>query len=321
MKLHYCADLANFGDRLNPYIWSALLPGVLDEDERYLLVGIGTLLNGKVPRRPMKLVFGTGVGYGEPSRVDERWRVYCLRGPLSAQALGVDPALAVTDPAILVRHMPRPYVPTRNRPAFFPHYLSARYADWRAVAEMAGFDYIDPAAPVEQVIDALGSAPLVITEALHGAVVADALRVPWVPVMAYRHICRFKWADWCASLGLAYEPRALSPLWDLDRYARGTLRLKVQCKAALAERGVHLPWGSPARPLYSGAEQIARVVEQLAALPLAAEPRLSTQAASTDASERLEELLVRLRADAAAAASRPAAADRRTSSPWAWSVG
>ena len=55
---------------------------------------------------------------------------------------------------------------------------------------------------------------LLITEALHGAVVADALRVPWISVRAYGHILPFKWHDWCESLGLRYEPQRLPTLWQ-----------------------------------------------------------------------------------------------------------
>lgn len=302
MRLLYCAGLANFGDCLNPYLWDRLLPGMLDEDPRVLLLGIGTVLSDRLPRRPLKLVLGSGVGYGRPPRLDPNWHLLCVRGPLTAAALRADAATAVTDPGLLVRLFATPEATAARRPAFMPHYLSARYADWRTVAQAAGLDYIDPAAPVEEVIAALGRASLVVTEALHGAVVADALRVPWVAVQGYRHICRFKWMDWCASLDLAYRPLPLQPLWDAARYADGMLALKLRLKAGLAERGMSLPWGSPARPLRSGPEAVARAVEILRGAAAGADAQLSAERDTARAQDRLEQAVARARRIIAAGA-------------------
>ena len=45
-----------------------------------------------MPDAPKKLVFGTGFGYGGVPRLDESWIFYCVRGPRTARALGLDPA-------------------------------------------------------------------------------------------------------------------------------------------------------------------------------------------------------------------------------------
>src|SRR5205814_2371845 len=55
---------------------------------------------------------------------------------------------------------------------------------------------------------------LLVTEAMHGAVVADALRVPWIALRMYSKIDEFKWRDWCASLRLPYEPLTPRRLFD-----------------------------------------------------------------------------------------------------------
>jgi hypothetical protein len=73
-------------------------------------------------------------------------------------------------------------------------------------------NYIDVLSPVEQVLSEISSSSLVVTEALHGAVVADAFRIPWIPVRCHTHINAFKWEDWCESIEVAYEPHDLPSL-------------------------------------------------------------------------------------------------------------
>lgn len=55
----YCYRGGDFGDDLNPWIWGALTPELLDESQDELLLGIGTLINSNVPPAPKKIVFGT----------------------------------------------------------------------------------------------------------------------------------------------------------------------------------------------------------------------------------------------------------------------
>jgi succinoglycan biosynthesis protein ExoV len=76
--------------------------------------------------------------------------------------------------------------------------------------------YIDPHWPVENVIGQMGRARLVVTEAMHGAIVADTLRIPWVPVVCSPAILPFKWIDWTESLDLDYRPRSIpaSSAWE-----------------------------------------------------------------------------------------------------------
>ena len=65
MQLYYFKDRhGNFGDDLNPWLWGQLLPEVLRGPSDELFVGIGTLLNHRLPAAPIKHVFGSGHGYG-----------------------------------------------------------------------------------------------------------------------------------------------------------------------------------------------------------------------------------------------------------------
>lgn len=239
MRLYYYKDSkGNFGDDLNPWMWNSLAPGLLDDDDSSILVGIGTLLNTRVPRVPNKVVFGSGVGYGELPPIDDKWKFYCVRGPLSAAALGADKALSITDPAVLLTQMfTAPAVKT-GKVYYMPHHGSTGFADWKAVCEKAGMDYLDPAADVKETVEKIRGASIVVTEAMHGAIVADAFRVPWIPVECYDHILSFKWNDWCQSLNLPYRPVKLDSLFDMDKHLSFEALSRTHLKRALRGVGI-----------------------------------------------------------------------------------
>jgi succinoglycan biosynthesis protein ExoV len=46
---------------------------------------------------------------------------------------------------------------------------------------------------------------------MHGAIIADYFRTPWIPVKISRKILDFKWHDWCESIDVQYEPVLLQP--------------------------------------------------------------------------------------------------------------
>ena len=91
-----------------------------------------------------------------------------------------------------------------------PHHTSITSVDWKSVCEPLGIEYIDPTADICSSLQKIQASDVVIAEAMHAAIVADALRVPWVPVNLHGgYINSFKWNDWCGSLGLEYKPYTL----------------------------------------------------------------------------------------------------------------
>jgi|GEM_PF-227657 len=283
MKLFYHKDpVGNFGDDLNPWLWPRLLPNLLDDDESSLFVGIGTILDERIPHAPMKVVFGTGVGYGRLPAVDERWRICCVRGPLTARALGLPSEVAITDPAVLVKTVlpDTTDVPKQHRVSFMPHHRSKIRADEESIdlqvaCASANIYYIDPAAGIDSVLRDIASSETVIAEAMHGAIVADALRIPWVPVKIYDHIRDLKWRDWCSSLDLAYGPAVY--LRDEGR------RTKDEGPITNYELRI-TSYGSDA--------DVARFLRQVSS---SGEFRLSDDAVLEEAVERLLERLERLK--------------------------
>ena len=226
------ADGRNFGDDLNPWLWPKLLPEIFSSDRskldvgqggenETLLVGIGTLIGAGIPRAQRTLVWSSGAGYGDLPETDASWRFYCVRGPLTAQKLGLAPELAITDGAALVRRFAEP-----NRLgetiSFMPHVVNARRCGslWRQAAERADFCYIDPEGTVEEVLEKIGNTRLLVAEAMHGAIVADTLRVPWIAACSSEKVLSFKWEDWCASIGQKYEPQMLPDLNNIPQGGR-----------------------------------------------------------------------------------------------------
>jgi hypothetical protein len=182
--LHARLRAPNFGDDLNLWLWPKLLPGVFDDDESIVFYGIGSIISHRSDGPAKKIVLGAAFvpEYGRlPDLAGDRWQFYFVRGPVTAAALGLDPALGIGDPAVLVRTVLPPG--KRDGPVcFMPHWESLEWGYWQAVCQRAGLSLIDPRWPVERVLDAIGSARLMICEAMHGAIVADALQFrgfPW----------------------------------------------------------------------------------------------------------------------------------------------
>lgn len=213
MKLRYYKlpkGERNFGDELNPWLWEKLIPGILDEDASVAFVGIGSLINNGLPQKTRYarkiVIFGTGVGYGKGvPKIDESYTIYCVRGLLSAQVLGISEKLAITDGAVLIRQVFSNQAPKKYRFSYMPHYELAGKG-WETVCQKLGFGYIDPRWSVEQVLSSISETEILLAEAMHGAIIADALRVPWLPITTNSSILAFKWQDWCSSIGVEYQP-------------------------------------------------------------------------------------------------------------------
>lgn len=207
----------NFGDRLNDIVWEHFIPDLLDDNEDALLVGIGSLLNHRLPKDPIKFVLGSGVGHGEMPERDSSWRIVWVRGPVSTSVLDIDPSYAMTDGAILLKEMCTDPMGDEWDCSFIPHETAilAGARDWlRGFCAQCGIHFIDPHQPPLQVIDEIRRSRQLLTEALHGAIVADTFRVPWLP-LARRGVYQLKWRDWTQSMSLPYKPVpvAYRPQW------------------------------------------------------------------------------------------------------------
>jgi succinoglycan biosynthesis protein ExoV len=215
--LYYRDPSGNFGDDLNAVLWKELLPPHVWNAEDVLLMGVGSILNEqKAPRSKTSgkrvFVLGSGAGYGPLPAGWEDFDILAVRGPLTAALLG-RPKASVTDSAVLIAALPQiaGHAEKRDLVLFIPHHYSAACGNWRSVAEAAGVTYLDPRWSVSSVMKCFSRARLVVTEAMHGAIVADTLRVPWIPISIAPDALPFKWIDYANSVGLRYEPTRLPP--------------------------------------------------------------------------------------------------------------
>lgn len=226
MKIYYYKHpLGNVGDDLNSWLWQKLMPDLFqgyryhgdgnenESDAEPIFIGIGTLLDEQVPFQCQKVVFGTGAGYGTPV-FHSNAKYYAVRGPLTAMKLNLNANVSVTDGAALIATLKIPSMVVKHKFSVIPHHANIEETSrWRIIAERLNINFIDPSKKPDDVISEILSSELILAEAMHGAILADTLRVPWIPYMSTLGRHEFKWEDWCASLNLRYEPCRLYPLY------------------------------------------------------------------------------------------------------------
>lgn len=290
MKLgYYKGEVPNFGDELNPWLWDRLLPaGFLDDDPTELFIGIGSILWDNWPRASLKHVIGSGYGgyTAAPDLHDGSWNVVFVRGPRTAERLGLPPQTAICDSAILLRTTDLPEPAGGIDIGFMPHFESLQRGFWAEACRLAGIRLIDPRGDVETVLSEIRGCRMLVTEAMHGAIVADAVRTPWVAARPLHSSHHFKWLDWAEALGIDLRMHALRPtsLLEVD------MTLVRPGKMMHYPRAYRINNSLPARPLnkaltFMAARRLRRIARQ--------EPQLSSDAAIERVTERAHAALER----------------------------
>jgi succinoglycan biosynthesis protein ExoV len=283
---HWRGTAPNFGDELNTLLWPDLLPGFFDDDPAELFLGIGSVLEAPHDTTAVKLVAGAGYGgYNAVPALDANWIIHWVRGPRTARRLGLPETLGLGDPAML---LPSPGS-GGGLIGFMPHFESLQRGAWAEAADAAGVTLIDPRSDPAAILAAIGACRLLLSEAMHGAIVADAMRVPWIALRPLASVHHAKWHDWADTLDLQmrFQPLAASSLSEW-----------LQASPLAASRpGRHLL--DIARPALQRAAR-RRFVERAAQSLVAASsiaPQLSAPAALDRCRTRMLERLDALRHD------------------------
>jgi len=148
---------------------------------------------------------------------------------------------------------------------------------------------------VEEILREIQQSELLIAEAMHGAIVADALRVPWVPARVYGNFMEFKWRDWTQSIQMPLEVAEIPPLFG-GRLMSGKGTVHALKKVlALSGLGKEKWKRLPARP--STQREINHSLRSLEALGKSRTRWLSKDSVMLQAEARLFEKLSQLRND------------------------
>ncbi len=214
----YKSPNGNVGDDLNEWLWPRVFGDITDYKE-FTLVGIGSVFDKRVEEiKGDKVIFGAGVrDFLYEFKPNNSIDVFFVRGPLSAKTVGN--VNYITDAAYCLKLID---IEKSNDKKFeygyVPYFEHVHHFDWSLFELVTGVKAILPTLSVEEFLKQISSCKKVYCSAMHGAILADVLRVPWARVKAGKHggeepfTSELKWRDWAMSLDLNFETINL----DLD---------------------------------------------------------------------------------------------------------
>lgn len=240
MKIEYCRlTPPNFGDELNAWIWPKLMPELLAQDDNTYIIGIGTIFSQRcshLPADSKKIVFSSGTGYTPNIELDENWDIVGVRGELTAKAYNLSQDKVLCDGAYLLRQVELPAPDVSGRTGFMPHYSSLDLIDWQDLCDKLDLEFISPYWDVDTVLAKMQGCNNMITEAMHGAIVADVLRIPWCAVSFGPKFLSSKWLDWGTAINVV--PKITSVPFVINKnFSKGKI-LEWKIKRGLNKLGV-----------------------------------------------------------------------------------
>lgn len=181
IPLHWHLGRPNFGDDINPWIFSKIAQNSIKfvpNHKRHIL-GIGSILE-RVSRE--SVVIGSGyisrVNRGDAIRP---YHCFSVRGKLSAEIMGVKPSY-FGDVAALVNILLPMHTDQSGPIGYIPHVSEKKSELTRKIAEIPGVKLINPGLNFREVVAEICGCRKIASQSLHGLIVADAYGVPatWV---------------------------------------------------------------------------------------------------------------------------------------------
>lgn len=259
MRLYYYKSRdGNVGDDLNAVLWQRVFgEDFFTADKDRIFLGIGSILDNRPALRDVRhtVVFGSGLRgkYKPPAQLD-RFDIRFVRGPLSAHVLRRHKVSYITDPAAIVPLYFQPEVARKTtRLGYVPYFMSPDHVN-QAIAQAIGAKIISPTLPVQSFINEIASCEKILSEAMHGAILADAYRIPWAGCRMISGLFEgsttlFKWEDWMQSMSIKsrlpgpvpetifHAPRKIRRIFDgyaLERSVRTAQKIMQEDAWALS---------------------------------------------------------------------------------------
>lgn len=207
----YQGSKRNIGDDFNFWFWDEIMGQAVSNKDDSLLVGIGTILDERIPENRNVHVLGSGTGYGKIANFSH-WNIHFLRGHLTAKALSCDDSCVISDPAILISNLRPQNMNKKHKISFMPH-VGIDSKKYKNFINNLGWNYISPSDEESVILSDIAASERLITSAMHGAIIADSYRTPWLPVSTSHEILLFKWKDWFSSLGLDIDLISIPTMW------------------------------------------------------------------------------------------------------------
>lgn len=258
----------NMGDEITPFLLRELYGTnpVLSAFDGADLLSTGSILGwiwarpslrNRSPQRPLHVVGSGLMDARTPMEALPFLRIHSVRGHVSQELLsdaGVGTTGLVGDPGLLVPRAGYEALPRRHGTGFVPHYGHADRLDvGRVFTEPASVLSIDPRTEdLRSVLSLMSSCEYVVSQSLHGLVLADAIGVPaaWLTAGRLHSGAGLKFLDYSTTVNRPFDRLVTSrapftpsqveaAAWSPDRGRLESLRRDIDTAmtAALAEIG------------------------------------------------------------------------------------
>jgi succinoglycan biosynthesis protein ExoV len=138
--------------------------------------------------------------------------------------MGMDERRAVCDAAYAIQFTDEykrwRTLPKKHKVTLIPYFRSGPLVHYSTIKAFKNWSILrsDQYGSIDTALTRIASSQFILTESLHGAILADALRVPWMRVWYYLErpsdieTGEFKWRDWQESLNIPHIPTLRIPL-------------------------------------------------------------------------------------------------------------
>jgi len=203
----------NFGDDLNPLLIAELLQTTVYRDKKQSsnhILGVGSILERA---NSHSIVIGSGFINENSTLVEPPLEILAVRGELTKHKLKLGNSVLLGDPGRLM-----PSLMGINHNPTIPLAIVPHVDRYKEHMEKYGSicKVIDPSMPVRQVLEDIASAEVIVSQSLHGLVMADALNIPnlWAKPHSDMLGGEFKFNDYYTTTTKAKQPHHLSDLID-----------------------------------------------------------------------------------------------------------